>query len=248
MDSKEDLHPNVKLVIEAIGDCQTVRDLNVFIRMGVWKGRKAVLDAIYKRYSALTGEEEEEGIEEKRFRNAEFWKSVELEWADDEEMEISNPMSGQLGHGFEDVPRVKEPNWALFYKRIVMPQRMYKRSFKGQRQSIKFSFCNLHQLPQGCDLNAAIPNILQAALDTTIEEMEGNCELGVIQSNDLISVSLQHPGLNTPIFLPFSRRDKLTGEKLAREVEKVQQSKKGLDMDEKMELIVTHQRMPAGSS
>jgi len=245
MDSKDTLHPNVKLVIEAIGVCQTFRDLNVFVRMGVWKGREVVLDAIYERYNTLTGEEE--GIEEKRFRNPEFWGSVGMEWPDDEEMEISNPTSEQLGEGFEDIPLMKEPDWMLFFKRIVLPQKEYRRSFKSQRQSIEFSFHNLNQLPQGYDLSEAIPKILQAALDSTLEDLEGNPELGVIQPNDLISVILQHPALNKPIYLPFSQRDKLTGEKLAREVEKIQQSKKGLDLDSKMELVVTHHRGPAAN-
>jgi hypothetical protein len=170
-------------LMEQIRSCQSLEELQQFIDGGCWKGgREEIWGAIFDKMFELSVEGDIV-----RFGSDEFWA--------DHEEEVD-----QLGGNI---------NYGHFYSLEVV-HKEYRRLYHTDRTSYKFLFRNLDQLAE--DLDGAIPEIFQHALDTTLKNA---------QSIDKVGVKLDHPSLDNPICLPISRRDKITGEKLAREVEKV---------------------------
>ena len=66
-------------------------------------------------------------------------------------------------------------------------------------------------------------------------------------ANDRVGLLIRHPGLDTPILIPFRKRDQLDAETILRHMEEVQQSNTTFTLDDQMTWQVTRITIPAGS-
>ena len=64
---------------------------------------------------------------------------------------------------------------------------------------------------------------------------------------DRVGLLIRHPGLDTPILIPFRQRDQLDAETILRHMEEVQQSNTTFRLDDEMAWQVTRIAVPAGS-
>ena len=66
------------------------------------------------------------------------------------------------------------------------------------------------------------------------------------KSGSRIAVSINHPALNDPIYIGYTREEKMTTEKIVRSMWKVQQSKKGLNFEENLDFKFSLIHAPVG--
>ena len=66
------------------------------------------------------------------------------------------------------------------------------------------------------------------------------------KANDRVGLEIRHPGLDTPILIPFGKRSVLDAETIVRHLEQVQQSKTEFNIDEKMVWQFTRIEAPVG--
>ncbi len=88
------------------------------------------------------------------------------------------------------------------------------------------------------DVESMVQQVFQQLIDQFFEEGK---------PQDRVGVEIRHPSLDKHILVPFTNREKLTGEKLLLWIEKVQQSKEELNFDDQMVLQFTRITPPAGN-
>ena len=225
-----------------------------------WKEDQTLRNAILRRYLELDPKQ----IHKKNFANEAFWAAgphyldpldvpdgftVVDEW--NEEMEDVQ----QLPDGFQVVDDWKEeqipymlekdfiqaggnvgqlkqapkPNVEDLYELRVGHQQSSKKFFTN-RKYLEMQFKNTSQMD---DFDQQAAEVWDSVLKKVVEKPT---------AEDKVSLTIKHDCLDKPIFVKFTPFNKLTGNMIANEVAKVQQSKKELQYGMDMGISITHFR------
>jgi hypothetical protein len=130
-------------------------------------------------------------------------------------------------------------NWSTLnfsgYYTIRGPVETEHKKFGLKGNCFSLTWRNLQEAP---DLETVVLEAFQDLIDQAFE--------GTTDPNDLVNVQIDHPALDTPIYIGFSPREKLTPNRLLLLVQSVQQSKRDLRFDSKMHVRFTRIQFPRG--
>ena len=94
---------------------------------------------------------------------------------------------------------------------------------------------NWKDMPQTTNIGEVVQTAIQDVLDEIFAEG---------RPNDVVNVMIDHDALETPIPLPFTKQEKLTANKIIRQIQKVQQSRRELAFDSALRLTFARMRRP----
>ena len=99
-------------------------------------------------------------------------------------------------------------------------------------------FSRFHDLDGIGDIHA----FARQAIDTLLDQQFANAH-----PQDRVGMQINHPGLNTPILIPFRAREQLNADTIVEHIEAVEQSDTDFSLDEQVEFKFTTVRSVRGS-
>ena len=121
------------------------------------------------------------------------------------------------------------------YYRIIVNRTRQSRKFKSVQNVYNVS---LKEFPQN-------PTFVRRLFRDVIQKVKQQMQTS---PNDYLRVNIDHPSLDSPIWIEFTRTKNLTADKILEKIEGVQQSKKEFILtDGATELDFFHVRYPEGS-
>ncbi|MCP3668114.1 MAG: hypothetical protein GY696_37425 [Gammaproteobacteria bacterium] len=239
-----------EIVFCQIQRCVDLDTLQFFLISGSWVNSSAIHLAIKSRYDQL----DPEGLYKDQFACDDFWESPSVDSAPMDTWEEADSMGmvpeNQIDSDEEEEPWMLEedyaqdggmadildepdPNLNDLYHMVPYIHQQYKRYFSG-RVGCSVQFTDNERMNNVYEL---APKVWNEILNTLFSNLG---------SDDKIGLSIHHPSLTDPIFVPLTSRNKLNGDKIANMIAKVQQSKKELKYGEEMRVVFIYSTIPKG--
>lgn len=199
------------IIIDVIREAPHLRRLHYFAVGTCWHKDRAVFEAILKRRAELIVEGRKIGGP---FANALF---------DQVELLLQTP-GAQLPQPiqFGGSTRGTRDFYELHSGR---DEHIKKFGITGHTVSIRLK--SLQDAQCGPD------ELLERIFDDVLQRVGGGRG-----SKDMVGLAIDHPALETPLYIPFRRVGEVTGETIMHAIEKVQQSKRDFDMGSQVRSVL----------